>query len=184
MAGPGKGVMVHVEGTRSLDCRTPVEKMSGAFLDMAMQVGAPVVPVRFVGGLPAERLHKRLEFPVGMGKQDIWLGKPILPETLASMPYKERKELVVAAINGLGPSNAVEEPFPPDAAFELAVRKWQTAHKVSPEDAVLHEVLAAVPDPTPETRALLATGKKRRAKALDPRHEAWLEELGTRLGTR
>jgi len=41
MKGPGRSVMVHVEGTRSLSCRTPVEKMSGAFIDMALAVGAP-----------------------------------------------------------------------------------------------------------------------------------------------
>ena len=29
MAGPGKSIMVHVEGTRSMDVRQPVEKMSG-----------------------------------------------------------------------------------------------------------------------------------------------------------
>ncbi|HCF57434.1 MAG TPA: hypothetical protein DFS52_05505, partial [Myxococcales bacterium] len=59
----GKSVMVHVEGTRALSCRPPVIKMSGAFLDMAIAVGAPVVPVRFVGGLPVEPLAKRIEFP-------------------------------------------------------------------------------------------------------------------------
>ena len=37
MAGPGKSVMVHVEGTRSLHCRQPVQKMSGAFIDMALK---------------------------------------------------------------------------------------------------------------------------------------------------
>ena len=76
MTGPGRSVMVHVEGTRSLSCRTPVEKMSGAFIDMALQVGAPVVPVRFVGGLPADPLETRLEFPLGMGRQEIHLGTP------------------------------------------------------------------------------------------------------------
>ena len=30
MMGPGKSVMVHVEGTRSLHCRTPVQKMTSA----------------------------------------------------------------------------------------------------------------------------------------------------------
>ncbi len=88
MAGPGRSVMVHVEGTRALSCRTPVEKMSGAFIDMALAVGAPVVPVRFVGGLPADPLETRLEFPLGMGRQDIHLGTPLLPEHLRRPPLR------------------------------------------------------------------------------------------------
>ena len=76
--------MVHIEGTRSFECRTPVQKMSGAFIDMAMKVNAPIVPVRFVGGLPADPLEKRTEFPVGMGTQDIWFGRPLLPAELVA----------------------------------------------------------------------------------------------------
>ncbi len=155
MSGPGKGVMVHVEGTRALTCRTPVEKMSGAFLDLAIQVGAPVVPVRFVGGLPVEPIGSRLEFPVGMGQQDLWLGKPILPEALAGMGLKERKSAVIEAINGLGPTNAAEEPFPGDPAFEARVAAWQAETGVSAEDAVLACVLADAVTPTAETRAIL-----------------------------
>ena len=43
MMGPGKSVMVHVEGTRSLSSVTPVQKMSGAFIDMALKTGVPVI---------------------------------------------------------------------------------------------------------------------------------------------
>ena len=82
MTGPGKSVMVHVEGTRSLSCREPVIKMSSAFIDMAIATRAHIVPVRFVGGLPAEPLKERIEFPIGMGKQDIYLGCPIPPRKL------------------------------------------------------------------------------------------------------
>ena len=81
----GKSVMVHVEGTRSLSCRPPVEKMSGAFLDLAIAVGCPVVPVRFVGALPVAPLDKRIEFPIGMGQQDLWFGAPIEPDALKAV---------------------------------------------------------------------------------------------------
>ena len=104
IAGGGKSVMIHVEGTRALSCRAPVQKMSGAFLDMAIATGAPVVPVRFAGGLPVEPLTAKLEYPVGMGGQQITIGAAILPAELASLPYKERKERVIDAINGLGPA--------------------------------------------------------------------------------
>jgi hypothetical protein len=46
----GQSVMVHIEGTRALTCRAPLVKMSGIFLDLALETGTPVVPVRFVGG--------------------------------------------------------------------------------------------------------------------------------------
>lgn len=111
MAQRGKSVMVHVEGTRGLSCRQPVIKMSSAFIDMAFAVGAPIVPVRFVGGLPQDELSQRLEFPLGYGRQDIWIGRPIEPAALASLPLKERKQVVIdAAINGLGPSPSDERP--------------------------------------------------------------------------
>ena len=173
MMGPGKSVMVHVEGTRSLECRTPVEKMSGAFLDMAMKVNAPVVPVRFVGALPTEPMDSRIEFPLGFGKQEIWIGAPILPETLNSMPYGERKKLVIAAINALGPDNAVEGPFDADPAFAERVAAWSKSSGVREDDAALREVLVEGLDPCDDTRKLLAG---------EPDSD-WLKALAERIGT-
>jgi 1-acyl-sn-glycerol-3-phosphate acyltransferase len=131
-----RSVMVHIEGTRSLSCRTPVEKMSGAFIDLAIARGAPIVPVRFVGGLPREPLETRLEFPVGFGQQDIWLGRPLDPAALAAVPYGERKRRVIGAINGLGPKNAAEEPLPGDAAFKAAVDSLVRERGLSRERAL------------------------------------------------
>jgi len=73
-----KSLMVHVEGTRAFTCRHAVGKMSSAFVDLALKLGAPIVPVRFVGGLPVQPLQKGLEFPVDFGRQDYWIGRPIL----------------------------------------------------------------------------------------------------------
>jgi acyl transferase domain-containing protein/3-hydroxymyristoyl/3-hydroxydecanoyl-(acyl carrier protein) dehydratase/1-acyl-sn-glycerol-3-phosphate acyltransferase len=181
MKGPGRSVMVHVEGTRSLSCRNPVEKMSGAFIDMALAVGAPVVPVRFVGGLPADSLEKRLEFPLGMGRQDIRLGKPLMPEVLAGLHYGARKELVVAAINGLGVPNALEQPFRGDPDFERRVNAWQAAHDVSHEHATLHEVLVELEDPGEEVRRLLAAPDAAALAGDESPAGRWLLEMGRRL---
>ncbi|WP_129356458.1 1-acyl-sn-glycerol-3-phosphate acyltransferase [Sorangium cellulosum] len=181
MQGAGKGVMVHVEGTRSLECRTPVRKMSGSFIDMALAVGAPVVPVRFTGALPPEPLDGRLEFPLGMGVQDIWIGRPLLPEELARMTYKDRKDLVIGGINGLGPSNAVEEPFPGDPAFAASVSAWAAEAGVSHEDATIFRVLEACADPTPETAAILEAARTGRLAPPDARRAEWLRKLAARL---
>jgi len=179
MTGPGRSIMVHVEGTRSLDCTTPVEKMSGAFLDMALAVKAPVVPIRFVGALPRETMDQRIEFPIGMGKQDIYIGRPILPEEMASLHYGDRKKLVIKAINALGPTQADEQPCAGDPAFAAKVATWKKAHGVSEEHAVLGVVLSERENPVAETTALLkSTGAADFAKE---KAGAWLTELRGRL---
>jgi len=144
MAQRGKSVMVHVEGTRGLSCRQPVIKMSSAFIDMAFAVGAPIVPVRFVGGLPQDELSQRLEFPLGYGRQDIWIGRPIEPAALASLPLKERKQVVIDAINGLGPSPSDERPTAPDPAFARRVEPWTARCGGTTEHAVLMATLDAL----------------------------------------
>ena len=180
MAKGGRSVMVHVEGTRSLECRTPVLKMSGGFIDMALGVGAPVIPVRFVGALPPNPLEKRLEFPLGMGTQDIWIGKPLLPEELSALHYGARKTLVLDAINALGPDNAVEEPHAGDAAFAGEVAQWQEQAGIDEEHAVLRSILAECRHPTEATQRLVAAASSDEF-AESTAEEAWLKELGRRL---
>ena len=179
MAGPGRSVMVHIEGTRSLDCRTPVAKMSGAFLDMAIATGAPIVPVRFVGGLPTTPLDARIEFPLGLGRQDIYFGSPIDPQALEQLHYGARKDLVLDAINSLGPDHREETPLPPDPEFAAKVDRWQQAQGVSHEHAVLREVLAELTNPGEEvSRLLAATDLSELNSGLNG---PWLAELGRRL---
>ncbi|MEC7947685.1 MAG: 1-acyl-sn-glycerol-3-phosphate acyltransferase [Myxococcota bacterium] len=178
MATTGRSVMVHVEGTRSLDCRTPVQKMSGAFIDMALEVGAPIVPVRFVGGLPTAPLDTRTEFPTGMGQQDIWLGTPILPEDLTDLHYGARKQAVVDAINGLGPNNADEQPLPGDDAFAEDVAAWQAERGVTPEHAALLRVLQERAAPSAPVAALLRAAAAGEPLALgDSERDAWMSVL-------
>ncbi len=153
LAAGRKSVMVHVEGTRALSCRQPLVKMSGAFLDMALATGTPVVPVRFVGGLPVEPAAERLEFPLGMGQQDIVVGRPILPSELAPLNYKERKDRVQEAIEALAPREEV--PLPGDPVFAEAVAAWRTKTGATPEHAVLYETLRRWREPCALTRTLL-----------------------------
>jgi len=160
MAQRGKSVMVHVEGTRGLSCRQPVVKMSSAFIDMAFAVGAPIVPVRFVGGLPQDELSQRLEFPLGYGRQDIWIGRPIEPAALASLPLKERKQVVIDAINGLGPSPSDERPATPDPAFARRVEPWIPRCGGTPEHAVLMATLDALGSYRSEATARFVAGAR------------------------
>ncbi|MBT6176176.1 MAG: 3-hydroxyacyl-[acyl-carrier-protein] dehydratase FabA, partial [Deltaproteobacteria bacterium] len=181
MMGPGKSVMVHVEGTRSLSCTTPVEKMSGAFIDMALKIGVPIVPVRFSGGLPREDLEERIEFPLNMGQQDYHFGKPIMPEELASMPYGERKKLVMAAINGLGVPSQEEVTLAGDSSFHANVSEWSLNSGVSEDDAVLLQCLLAEPQVSEETGLILHSLNTGKLKVPRGKKGTWLKALAKRL---
>lgn len=180
MVGPGKSVMVHIEGTRSLQCRTPVKLMSSIFIDMALKTGSPIVPIRFVGGLPTDPLKKRLEFPLGMGRQDIWLGKPLMPEEIAALPLRERKEVVIGAINALGPPNSIEEPLPGDPDFASRVDAWVEQSGASHEHATLLRVLQERPDLCEASRRLL-DGVGGVLQVSDDAEGRWLAEMARRL---
>ncbi|MDP3275195.1 MAG: beta-ketoacyl synthase N-terminal-like domain-containing protein [Deltaproteobacteria bacterium] len=141
LAGGVRSVMVHVEGTRSLSSREPVQKMSSAFIDMAIAVGVPIVPVRFEGALPSEPLDERLEFPLGYGQQNCWIGRPLMPEQLNALAYKDRKSTVIDAINQLGPPNSREQTCLPDPVFEHAVTLWERRTGARPEHAAIFVAL-------------------------------------------
>ncbi|MFT4704458.1 MAG: 3-hydroxymyristoyl/3-hydroxydecanoyl-(acyl carrier protein) dehydratase, partial [Bradymonadia bacterium] len=179
MATTGRSVMIHVEGTRALDATHRVQKMSGAFIDMALKVGAPIVPVRFTGGLPVDPVEKRLEFPLGLAKQSIWFGAPLMPEELTKHHYGARKQLVVNAINNLG-GGRVMPATGGDPALVAAAAAWQADHAVDNEHAVLRTVLAERAGITEDTARVLAA---KRSWTLDDGtpEGVWLAELGKRL---
>jgi hypothetical protein len=155
--------------------------MSGAFADMALHVGAPILPVRFAGALPPERLKKRLEYPVDLGRQDIWLGRPIHPNELAAMPYKDRKERLVDAINATGPDNAVEEPYPGDLDLEAAALAWSEQTGAEPALAVVLKLLEDLESPTEPIARLVAGAASGKLDVADTPEDAWLVELARRL---
>ena len=157
----------------------PVVKMSSAFIDMALAVGAPIVPVRFVGGLPTSDLTARIEFPIGFGHQDYWIGRPILPDELAALPYKDRKTTVLAALNGLGP--AVDVPAPPDPDFATRVDAWIAETGASPEHAVLYQTLVGLGSPGEATAALLEGARSGRLIVGADARSQWLARLAAWL---
>lgn len=188
MSTTGKNVMVHVEGTRALAAGQRVAKMSGVFVDLAMTLRAPIVPVRFVHGLPAQASDERLEYPHKMGQQDYFVGAPIEPETLEALPYKDRTELVMAAINGLGPAHETEEPVGQDAQFEAQVKAWSQRTGAAPHHAAiavaLEEYAARHRDIADGTRHLLSTLEDPHYSRRGAQDDAWLEQLHGWLGVR
>ena len=162
-------------------CRTPVRKLSGAFVDMALALGRPVVPVRFVGGLPVAPVAHEIDFPVGMGQQDVYIGSPLAPEQLQPLNYRDRRHRVIDAINHLGPANDVEEPLPPEPAFAAAVRAWSESTGASLGHAALFRILQQLPDLSPEMAALVAGARTGELHASSTPEGRWLAELACRL---
>ncbi len=134
-------VLVHAPGTRAERAGVPVDRLSGALLDFAAQASIPIVPVRFVGALPTESVGRRLEFPVGYARQDIYVGAPIEPAALAALPLRERKDFVLHALNALGPSLADEQPNVADAEFgDWVVETMSRGGLAEPRAAVLQSI--------------------------------------------
>ncbi len=143
LTAEGLSLMVHAEGTRSVQCRKPVAQVSGVLLDLAITAKLPIVPVRFAGGLPVEPAARRFEFAVGYARQDIYIGAPLPSEELAQMPLAERKRRVLAAMNTLGPDPLQETPNPPDPAFGAGVADlMQALAATEPQAAILHTLQA------------------------------------------
>jgi len=103
-----------------------------------------------------------------------------LPTTLAAMPYKERKELVIASINALGDPDH-EEPHAPDPALLERVERRSAATGATFDDSVLLEVLCDRA-PGSDGAARLVRGVHDGRLALsDTPEDRWLGRLARRL---
>lgn len=174
----GQSLMVHAAGTRSLSCRKPVSQISSVLVDMAVNGRLPIVPVRFVGGLPVEPLGERIEFPVGFTKQDIYLGTPIQPETLEGLPSGERRQRVLEAMNTTGPAVESEEPHRPDPIFEEAVQCLEKDFGLDRNRAAVLQCMLELPEASPfagELTDLLTS--KMALPAEDTDESRWLARL-------
>ncbi|MFZ2957388.1 MAG: beta-ketoacyl synthase N-terminal-like domain-containing protein [Candidatus Ozemobacteraceae bacterium] len=148
-------LLVHVEGTRAMEAGQPVMKMSSVFLDMAIEKNIPLVPVRFVGGLPAKAITERLDFPFGNGKQDYIIGAPIYSDTLKALRYGQRPKFVMDQINNLGPLNDEDTLLPPNKKFEEKTRFFMETFGFPKMQAMLFAILGLIDDPCEETAVLI-----------------------------
>ena len=135
-------ILVHVEGTRARVANAPVQRMSSIWVDLALASDAVMVPVRFTGGLPLNEVATSLEFPVGYGRQDYYIGRPIRPEELRPLNLIERQRRVLGAINALGAR--VEVPGQPDSEIADAVARCVHQGKAT-EECVLRVVVDRLP---------------------------------------
>ncbi len=170
----GKGLLIHSEGTRALQARQPVNVLSTTVIDLAVGLGLPIVPVRFAGGLPLEPLPARLEFPVGYGRQEIWIGCPMAPEELRGLASPERQALVLGALNRLGDVLEREQPLAGDPTFAARVRRRMEEWCVDETQAVLACVLEDTACESEEGRRVLEAMAKGTLLQGDSPEAVWL----------
>ncbi|HMR77108.1 MAG TPA: polyketide synthase dehydratase domain-containing protein, partial [Polyangiaceae bacterium] len=171
-----RSLFLHPQGTRSQSCRETTTKLSSVFLDLALELDLPIVPIRFSGGLPVTPVVGKLEFPHGHAAQDYFLGRPIEAEELRALPYAARAAHVLDAIAALGEPAEDERPDSPDIVFSDAVTEWQRQTQTSEVEAVFFRILEQVSEPSAETERLL-DGIRAGAVLSDP----WLARLASRL---
>jgi 1-acyl-sn-glycerol-3-phosphate acyltransferase len=172
---------VHPQGTRSQSCRDPVTKISSLFLDLALELELPIVPVRFAGALPVQPVFGKLEFPIAHCAQDYHIGAPIPSERLRDLAYAERGRHVLSAMNALGPPHHREKPNPGDSAFAASVRQWQKETGASEVEATFFRILQEVEDPGAETVRLIDGARRRVLRVGEDEGSSWLAELARRL---
>lgn len=147
---------LHPQGTRSQHAAESLTTVSSTILDLAVRLQLPIVPVRFCGGLPVDKIDGKLEFPVGYGAQDYYVGAAIHPEQLGALPYAQRARAVVSAIESLGPAPDQERPAAANPTLQQAVSGRRADCGVGEVEAMFVEVLRGVEDPSAQTRAVLA----------------------------
>jgi len=156
LARDGSSLLVHSAATRVLSCRVPLSVLSGFFVDLALRLELPIVPVRFAGGLPVETMDDFRDFPIGFTGQDYYLGRAIGPDELARERREQRIRLLLDRINGLGPRSGEEVPNPPQPVFRRRIQDWIGEVGTSQFKAVALSALESYPRRSPMTERLLA----------------------------
>ncbi len=171
-------LLVHVQGTRALGCHQPVSRLSSVFLDLAVRLALPIIPVAFVGGLPIEPLEKRREFPLGYTWQNYHLGQAILPEMLEALPHAERKTFIMERINRLSRVFENAAPHQPDSHFEQRVRVIMAQHRISEVHAVIYCILEEEEADNDQIKILINGIRKHEIRAPATPEGEWLAQFG------
>jgi hypothetical protein len=169
-----ESLLVHIEGEQAISARHRVSRMTSVFIDLALDLDIPIVPLRMTGGLPVEPVTSLSDFPYGYGKQDYIFGPPITTAELRAVPRPIATRQIVDAINQLGVSPEEEEPIPGDTQFGEQVRELCQEHNLREVQAILLACLKNVASPCEETQAIIA---RKPLDSSNPELNAWVHEL-------
>jgi NAD(P)-dependent dehydrogenase (short-subunit alcohol dehydrogenase family)/1-acyl-sn-glycerol-3-phosphate acyltransferase/acyl carrier protein len=133
-------LLVHAEGKRSRRANQPIKKISNVLIDLSIQAGVPILPMRFRGGLPLQDADPKCDFPVGYGRQSLWIGRSMAPADLEALPYAQRATYICDAINQLGGEDN-EFPEPADEVFGDEVKAWREYCGAEEASAVIFQAL-------------------------------------------
>lgn len=179
-----KSLLVHVEGEQNRCARKPVERMSSLWVDLALAANVAIVPVRFSRALPLEPVAGDINFPVGYGRMDFQLGRPIWPQELQAVPAPQRKGHVLQRLNSVGPALDQELPTEPNAALETSIRTWQDRLGVSEAQGACLATLEQTPLPSDEVEAVLRFARGGMPDWASFAHSQWLEAFARWLCSR
>ena len=101
-----------------------------------------------------------------------------MPDELRALTYAQRRNLVIGAINTLGPSNQEEVPGAPNLAFGNAVKAWINKTGVTEFKAVLFKVVEALTSTSAEDiRDLIKAACGDRTGLGNDAKGRWLSEM-------
>ncbi len=120
MASRHWGLHIVASGQREWVARQRLTEVSSVWIEMALRLGLPLVPVRFSGGVPLDNPEKAQDFPVGLGRQKVCFGAELSHASLANLSSRVRKTRVLQALNDFNLEE--ERPCQPDPDFAA---EWQ-----------------------------------------------------------
>ena len=176
-----RSFFLHPQGQRGLSAVAPVSKVSAVFLDLALDLDLPIVPVRISGGLPVEPLSEPLELPYAHARQDYALGQPLEAPALRALRLPDRVARVRDALNHVGGLPAAAHPGAGDPARAERVLRWQNVTGADEALAALFVALTDLPKPCPDTQRLLAAAQSGVLVLDTSAKDAWLGEMARLL---
>ena len=170
----GESLLIHTKAARVVSCREPLTVLSTTFVDLALRLDIPIVPVRFAGGVPVEPMDNFRDFPICFARQDIHIGRAIQPAQLRPLTGESRRSLILERINGLVRS---ETPNVPDPEFTRRVGAFMTETGTTQAKAVLLTCLADHPNACQSTAKLIAAMESGRLDLPDTAEDRWFAAL-------
>ena len=174
-------LLIHAEGARVLSCRRPISQLSSVFIDLARETGASIVPVHFSGGLPVNLMDNYRDFPVGFGRQTYHLGDPIEAEVVAACHPRDRRQMVVEAINTAGSDINTSIPAPENPSFLEGVQNFLLETATTQVKAVMVTGLRSIVNPSEQTERVLAAVSGDKLMISDTPEDEWLGRMCTWL---